>query len=430
MPQVVEGGDALFVRDPQIPKFGHHAGMFFQFAAFLPQGQNLVQIICPQARNRHGNPQHLLLGDRTSSGLDFDAIGLGDCRINLLQQPIFVNIGVKIMLGHRIAFRWTAFLDGRIMRFVARAQASRPVVPRFSQPKGRSISHLSHGTTDWSGGSWLGALARTAVVLVAAAVAMTAAAQEVPITRIAQIYGMAADPSGEALLYLATERGFFVVGPSGLAQQLSPGTQKFTGFAANPRESGTFFAAGDATGGPADTLLMSQDFGRSWQAVGAPIPPPAFLALDYFAGDPNKMAGASDALYQTSDGGLTWTAAVALPGQPIDRSAQTLFVGTTSGLFVTEDGGQSWLLALAEGRPASMVASVGDGRVFAFVIGQGLFVGGNAGQPWDLVAPATAFEGALLHLAGNFAGTLFAVTQFMKLLVSDDGGGTWTAFTP
>ena len=77
-----------------------------------------------------------------------------------------------------------------------------------------------------------------------------------------------------------------------------------------------------------------------------------------------------------------------------------------------------------------MVASVGDGRVFAFVIGQGLFVGGNAGQPWDLVAPATAFEGALLHLAGNFAGTLFAVTQFMKLLVSDDGGGTWTAFTP
>ena len=91
---------------------------------------------------------------------------------------------------------------------------------------------------------------------------MTAQAQEVPNTRIAQIYGMAADPSGEALLYLATERGFFVVGPSGLAQQLSPGTQKFTGFAAHPRESGTFFAAGDATGGTADTQLMGQDFGR------------------------------------------------------------------------------------------------------------------------------------------------------------------------
>ncbi|MBT3396562.1 MAG: hypothetical protein HN423_05220, partial [Alphaproteobacteria bacterium] len=43
-------------------------------------------------------------------------------------------------------------------------------------------------------------------------------------------------------------------------------------------------------------------------------------------------------------------------------------------------------------------------------------------------AAAYMFDGALLHLVGNFGGTLFAVTQFMKVLTSDDGGRTWASF--
>jgi photosystem II stability/assembly factor-like uncharacterized protein len=260
-----------------------------------------------------------------------------------------------------------------------------------------------------------------------------AIAQEVPLTRIAQIYGISADPFGEEILYLASERGFFSVGPDGLAQRLSPGTNKFTGFAADPSRSGRFIAAGDATGGTADTLLVTEDFGRSWAAIAVATPPPAFLTLDTFTFDPKQMTGASDAIYRTFDGGLTWVSPGPVPGAVADlaisaRYADTLFAGTTTGLFFSQDGGQSWKLALAEGRPTSMVQTMADGRVFAFVIGQGLYVGGDSGEIWALLAAADMFDGALLHLVGNFGGTLFAVTQFMKVLTSDDGGRTWASF--
>ena len=97
------------------------------------------------------------------------------------------------------------------------------------------------------------------------------------------------------------------------------------------------------------------------------------------------MAGASDALYRTGDGGLTWESAGAIPAPVADlaispRLADTLFAATTGGLFITEDGGRTWRAALAEGKPVSLVEALADGRVFAFVIGEGLFVGGAGGS--------------------------------------------------
>ena len=83
---------------------------------------------------------------------------------------------------------------------------------------------------------------------------------------------------------------------------------------------------------------------------------------------------------------------------------------------------------MSEDRPTSMVQTMADGRVFAFVIGEGLYVGGDSGETWTLMARAEAFDGALLHLVGDFGGSLFAVTQFMKILTSNDGGKTWASF--
>jgi hypothetical protein len=145
-----------------------------------------------------------------------------------------------------------------------------------------------------------------------------AIAQDVSLTRIAKIYGIYADPFGEEILYLATERGFFAVGPDALAQLLSPGTNKFTGFAADPGRAGRFIAAGEAMGEDADTLLITED-GWSWDAVPAvSSPPPAFLALDFFELDSNQMTGASDAIYRSNDGGLTWSSPGPTPGAVAD----------------------------------------------------------------------------------------------------------------
>ena len=100
--------------------------------------------------------------------------------------------------------------------------------------------------TAWKRVCGLGGLVFWAIL---AASPQIVVAQDVPLTRIAQIYGVSANPFGEEILYLATERGFFAVGPDGLAQLLSSGINKFTGFAADPGRAGRFIAAGDATGG-------------------------------------------------------------------------------------------------------------------------------------------------------------------------------------
>jgi photosystem II stability/assembly factor-like uncharacterized protein len=65
-------------------------------------------------------------------------------------------------------------------------------------------------------------------------------------------------------------------------------------------------------------------------------PPPAFLALDFFELDSNQMTGASDAIYRSNDGGLTWSSPGPTPGAVADlaisaRYADTLFAGTTGG---------------------------------------------------------------------------------------------------
>jgi hypothetical protein len=54
--------------------------------------------------------------------------------------------------------------------------------------------------------------------------------------------------------------------------------------------------------------------------------------------------------------------------------------------------------------------------------------GGDSSETWTLMAVAEAIDEALLHLVGDFGGSLFAVTQFMKVFTSDDGGRTWASF--
>jgi hypothetical protein len=49
---------------------------------------------------------------------------------------------------------------------------------------------------------------------------------------------------------------------------------------------------------------------------------------------------------------------------------------------------------------------------------------GGFQQNLTLMAVAEAIDEALLHLVGDFGGSLFAVTQFMKVFTSDDGGRT------
>ena len=263
-----------------------------------------------------------------------------------------------------------------------------------------------------------------ALVLAALLAATGAAADPIPITRLTHIYGVAADPDDPERLYLASDRGFFVAARDGMADLVSASDAAVMGFAASPQRDGFYYAAA-ATG-----VRASLDFGKSWSAVpgGADAPGP-FLALHISAPDPVRVYGVAGNVYRSDDGGVRWAdlgpppaPIVDIAASPFDR--EVVFLGTVRGLFVSSDAGASWQLALPGERPATLVETGGGGSVYAFVAGTGLLRTSGPGGAWETVTPASAFDGALIHMAVG-PGGLVVVTQFMKVLVSADGGATW-----
>lgn len=82
---------------------------------------------------------------------------------------------------------------------------------------------------------------------------------------------------------------------------------------------------------------------------------------------------------------------------------------------------------MADAAPVTLVEAGADGTLYAFVSGTGLMISAG-GANWKLAAPAEAFDGALIHLTAAAGGPAYAVTQFMKILSSGDGGRAWAAF--
>jgi photosystem II stability/assembly factor-like uncharacterized protein len=211
---------------------------------------------------------------------------------------------------------------------------------------------------------------------------------------------------------------------------------------------------------------ISADGGRTWHKMAMPEPPALVTGPPTFI-DPthgwwllrqlrSPTAGAT--LWRTDDGGATW---LSLPGTGVpqgDVLSQARFVdplrgvleaGPASGplsLFVTSDGGLTWRAALTldsplTGLPAVSAALFSRGGTLlawltarvagAFVAGSTtatyVLVSGDGGLTWSapragpellaaaISAPAVDDRGRLLVLEGR------------RLWISEDEGLTWTA---
>ena len=71
-----------------------------------------------------------------------------------------------------------------------------------------------------------------------------------------------------------------------------------------------------------------------------------------------------------------------------------------------------------------------DGTLYTFSHGQGLITVEEMTRKGKILASVKKFDGAPIHLATNPKNKnhLNAVTQYMKLLVSEDDGKTWGKF--
>ena len=261
---------------------------------------------------------------------------------------------------------------------------------------------------------------------------------EISLPRITHIHGVAFDEDDASHVYIGSGHGFFRVAQDGSLERFAPDRPDFKGFAIHPSQPTKFVASGHPQGGGNLEFIASDDAGRTWSRLTEAAPKPAkvhFMAMS--ALNQNAVYGTHGGLQVSRDAGATWTIEGEVPSGVLDIAASaikegTIYVGTPQGLMVTRDAGMTWSEAFKskKKRPATMVEILPDGTLYTFSHGQGLITFDETSRKGKIVASAKKFDGALIHLAANPKNKehLVAVTQYMKLLVSEDGGKTWGKF--
>ena len=245
-------------------------------------------------------------------------------------------------------------------------------------------------------------------------------------------HGVAVDPRDPSRLLLATHHGFYVVSQDGSANQVSETSDDFMGFTPHPSDPSTLHASGHPQRGGNTGFIVSRDGGQTWsqlsQGAGGPVD---FHSMDVSMADPDVIYGSYQGLQVCRDGGRNWEIVGPDPANLIDLAAsakdpEIVYAATESGLQISMGAGQSWQPTKLGGKPVSVVDVTGDGRIFAFMMGNGLMQAEEGSTKWETLS-ADFGDRFLLHLAADPSNPdwLYAVTQESEVLASQDGGKTW-----
>lgn len=259
----------------------------------------------------------------------------------------------------------------------------------------------------------------------------------VPLAELAQsthYHGLAVDREDPSRLLLATHHGLYRVHPDATASRISP-TQDFMGFTPHPGDEKTIYASGHPAQGGNLGFIMSSDAGKTWRQLSPGARGPVdFHQMDVSKADPKVIYGVHGGLQMSRDGGRSWELTGKLPEEVFDvaastHAADTLYAATRKGLLVSADAGKSWRPAYLLQRPVSMVQTMPDGSIYAFIVGTGLVKAAEPSLAWATLSNEFG-DRYLLHLAVDQQDTakVYAVTQNSEILASVDGGKTWRPF--
>lgn len=262
------------------------------------------------------------------------------------------------------------------------------------------------------------------------------AQERVPISVFASeshIHGLAVDPIDPAFLLVATHYGLFRAGEDGFAERISV-VQDFMSFSSHPTNPFELYASGHPAGGGNLGFIVSNDGGADWVQRSAGVNGPVdFHLLAISSADTDVIYGTYGSLQVSRDGGASWSVSGTVPEQAIDLAASaadpdTLYAATASGLFVSFDSGANWQ-ALIERDPVSLVEISPNGRLYAFVLGKGLFMAIDEDAELSLVG-SDWLEPYLTSLAFDpyILDRMFAVTRDGRIVGSLDGGRNWSYF--
>jgi len=184
--------------------------------------------------------------------------------------------------------------------------------------------------------------------------------------------------------------------------------------------------------GGADLTYRSADAGESWQRSGPGGYP---LAVGRGA----VYAGAS----RSTDGGMTWTPAGALPAGALalaaaPGSATTVYAGTARGVWKSADAAATWqpassglaatgiyALAIDPLHPRILYAAVAGA-----VQGPGLLESGSGGERWRLVGPPWLSDYLGFLVVDPVTPNVLYASSYKGVAKSVDGGNTWEVLEP
>jgi len=145
--------------------------------------------------------------------------------------------------------------------------------------------------------------------------------------------------------------------------------------------------------------------------------------------------GHHNGVMRSDDGGRTWRPVVARPNFDAMALAvhpavpRRIYVAGHNIFMVSPDGGASWQPVwhnLPYDDIHGFALSPRDpNRLYAFVIGHGLFISTDGGVSWTRLSTALPQDVMSLAAAGGEPEVLFAGSMGSGVLKSEDGGRTW-----
>lgn len=266
-------------------------------------------------------------------------------------------------------------------------------------------------------------------------VAGAAAAETIPIDRIAHIHDLAVDPDDGLRLYLATHDGLFVAGPDEKATRVGGSTDDLMSFAVDPTNFDVFFASGHPVGGGNLGVMESRDRGATWQRIAGGVGGPVdFHAVTVSQADPKVIYGMFKGLQVSRDGGRTWRNVGPVPEKTFDLAGSasdpdTVYAAAMGGLFISRDAGRNWSPAFIQQRPTTLVEVSAEGRVYAFVYGVGLMVGEESGLGWEVRSNEFGNRYPVkMAIDPNDPDRIHVVADTGAIVTSKDGGRTWVSY--